>query len=416
MSALAEQLAAGGYFLSVAAADEALADTRMVYRDANGQVRVKGYSSPIVASVAATSQVASLRLLADGEFFAPGGWSTVNYPGRTCAVYGIDEVDSRLLAVDTNQGFIRQSSDLGVTWSASKGLPANCSWFNVLSFVRFGAHIYLLGTDNVTGDGAVWRALPAAGDAAFSWGAPVLALTAGSLPFEPNMSANASFVFVSEYGDPVPDPSLWRSADGAAWTNVKTFTGWRHSHAVACDPYNEGHVWVSGGDGVTSNIQYSTDNGDSWSVIATIGGYVPQVVQLSFDEWRVWGATDAGNDPYAVGGRRSVYTIDRVSKRWSDGSSTLHYDVTNPGDPADGFDRNSLWGVVDPSSGVYYTTQQASGGHPVPGLFVVPAVDEPVVLLTYGESAARMFVWSGFLWCGGVRRRLMSADWYRWNS
>ena len=60
MTALAEQLAADGYFPSTAVADSAIT-AGQVYKDGNNQVRVLGAGCAVVArSYDAESQVASL--------------------------------------------------------------------------------------------------------------------------------------------------------------------------------------------------------------------------------------------------------------------------------------------------------------------------------------------------------------------
>lgn len=67
MTALADQLVANGRFANVTIADAAIT-AGQVFRDSNGQIRCAGVATPIVADVAATSQVAALTVV-------PGGYA-----------------------------------------------------------------------------------------------------------------------------------------------------------------------------------------------------------------------------------------------------------------------------------------------------------------------------------------------------
>lgn len=72
MTALAQQLCDDGYFQNVTAADAAITNGQ-VYKDDNGQIRVAGSSTPVVAGVDAASQVSSATLAAGGATKHRGG-------------------------------------------------------------------------------------------------------------------------------------------------------------------------------------------------------------------------------------------------------------------------------------------------------------------------------------------------------
>lgn len=134
-----------------------------------------------------------------------------------------------------------------------------------------------------------------------------------------------SIVLVSEYaggGTGIPR-ELWMSLDGG-----QTFTSIRscpvndenvnaHMHAACYDPVY-GRIWCANGDGINSELSYSDDLGETWTVLETGGNsiYHQPTVLLPFQH-RIVGARDSGSLGAGVnslsprtGAPREDYTID----------------------------------------------------------------------------------------------------------
>lgn len=244
-------------------------------------------------------------------------WATPN--NHLYQVQGIDLTDGRLLAIDSGAGQLKQSTTWGGSWSTSKGLPTNVTSGNVDAIRRFGNYLWLLGTET-GGDVCVWRSLPQSGNTAFTW-EKVLTFATGSTDFANNLEADDAYLYAAEYGDPVPDPSIYRislaDANGAGtnWVNVFTGTGWRHIHSVSPDPHNPGHVWVAGGDGVDDRIQRSTDYGATWTPIPDSSDFLPQLVSLTHTPTHVIGYGDGS------GNETGLVAIDKATLAWEGASA-----------------------------------------------------------------------------------------------
>lgn len=231
----------------------------------------------------------------------------------TASVRGYDAIDSRLLAVDTTNDQLKQSTDNGTTWSGTKTVPTNVTvngGSNIGQIARFGNYLWLLAKDNTDSLWKVWRSSPQAGNTAFSWGSPLLAMVTGATAPQVNMAQDGVNLVVAEYGDPVGGPSAYKislaDANGAGtnWTTAYAQDATlRHIHCIAPDPYNAGHWWMTVGDGVAKTIQRSTDNLATWSVI--VASSVWQGVQISFDPTYVYIAGDSQ--------RGSLVAIDRAT-------------------------------------------------------------------------------------------------------
>jgi hypothetical protein len=247
----------------------------------------------------------------------PFNAGTNNGPTVNYTIHGYDATDARVLAVDTGNGQLKQSSNFGAAWSTDKTLPADLSWFNVGPILRFGGNLYMVGLATSTSKLSVWRAAPASGNTAFSW----------TLVHTMNTGANAlvggqgcafatdgTYLFVGEYGDPTGGPQLYRTTDGTTWTTVLTKATWRHIHDVAINPLVPGQVWVAGGDGVSDPILYSNSNGDSgtYTAVPQISGRTPQITQMGFVPGYMVGL---GDSEFA-----SVVAVDVSTHEWVIGS------------------------------------------------------------------------------------------------
>lgn len=329
--------------------------------------------------------------------------SVQNISGKTCAVEGIDLTDSRLIGVDTQNGWLRQSTDWSATWSTNKTYPTNVAWYDFGPVVRFGAYLYALGLDSVSNRVGIYRALPQSGNTVFSWSAPLMLMAVGTQRYSFALTADSSYVYASEYGNPTGGPSVYRSSDGSSWTTILTIAAALHIHAIAVDPYNAGHIWLACGDGVAGPIRYSTNSGSTFTNVPSRTGYVPQVVQLSFSADWVFAAGDAT--------ACTAFVIDRATKKWRALAPNLHSNVAIPGNTVGNvFDSSSLYGAVDPATGIYYTCPPTSGGWPVSGLFTCLYPGARFELTTFGESGGAIRMANGILFFGGHHRNLLSLD------
>lgn len=263
------------------------------------------------AVLAALGGANSAPVLFDtSNFFVP---CTDSFTTRT--LIGIDRVNDRMLVAGSSSLF--QSSDFGATLSTDKGQPSTSTANLARKLVMFKGNYYFAGVDSVSGKAAVWKAAPAAGNTAFSWGSPVFTASTGAtsviataMNVITDANGNDLAIMFGEYADPTGGPTMWRTTDGTTWTAVlspsvgsPTTTGVRHFHCVAQDPYNPANVYASAGDGITKPIWKSTDYGVTWSVIVTDSNF--QGVQISFTTNWVFFAGDSA--------RGTCFVMDRAT-------------------------------------------------------------------------------------------------------
>ncbi|TDW31032.1 WD40/YVTN/BNR-like repeat-containing protein [Cryobacterium psychrophilum] len=171
------------------------------------------------------------------------------------------------------------------------------------------------------------------------------------------MDSGNGYLFVSEYGDPtaggVDSPSLWRTQDGFAWTKLYTGT-FRHIHAVACDPFNLGHVYMTSGDGsAAAKLLKSIDNGTTWTTIYT-GDALFQAVQISFSTNFIWLAADADGI--------SALVVDRATGIPKFAAKNSHMNIAVPGGaPGDMFHSQAYFGAFDSVTSRYYFITAIAG-------------------------------------------------------
>lgn len=158
----------------------------------------------------------------------------------------------------------------------------------------------------------------------------------------------------AEYGDPVGGPSVYRTTDGTTWSTVYgPDATQRHIHDIAPDPFNDGHWWMTCGDGTAKTIQRSTDGGDTWSVV--VASSVWQGVQISFTEDLVWIAGDSQ--------RGTVMVLDRTDLTPRMASKNAHNLLPVPSSTASKtWDAPSVADGAMTSTTVTLTGVSAGGG------------------------------------------------------
>jgi Bacteriophage T4 gp9/10-like protein len=320
----------------------------------------------------------------------------------TYAYLGYDDTDSRMWVRDDTGGILRQSTDNGATFSTNKTFPAGVTTAGGCTrMLRFGAYIYMLAKD--TGDNIwkIYRATPQPGNTAFSWSAALHSMTdANSTSLWTSFSFDATYMYLSEYGDPTGGPRAWRSSDGTTWPLIYGADATlRHIHAIAPDPYNAGHVWMTTGDGAAKTIQKSTDYGSNWSIIIATSAW--QAVQISFSQKWVWLAGDSQ--------RAAVIVIDRATGTPYNAARNTFRNIAVPAGAAvtDRFYANAWYGAVDPINDVFYSSANDTSvaGSNTPGLFYLPEVGSSLELLDKMTAAGGpVEVKNGVVFCHKYKR------------
>ena len=244
----------------------------------------------------------------------------------TRVVIGVDQVNASgaIYLSDTTNGVLIQSDDVGATTGVNKTFPTGVTALSASRIVRspINGKVYLLGRDTTDNLVKVWSATANAQNDVFTWSAPLLTLTTGATGFVGSIDASnwasGNVIVVTEYGDPVGGPSVYVSTDGT--TFERTYgpdSSMRHTHHIACDPFEPGHIWLTCGDGIAKTIQRSTDYGKTWSVVVASSQW--QGVQVSFSKTHVWVAGDSR--------RGTAFVIDRstLTPRWA--ASNYHHDI-----------------------------------------------------------------------------------------
>ncbi|MCW2135342.1 hypothetical protein [Arthrobacter sp. VKM Ac-2550] len=173
----------------------------------------------------------------------------------------------------------------------------------------------------------VVRAKPALGTSAFVWSEPLITGARGSAIISTALSADDQFIYWGEYGDASEGPSVYRSANGTDWERVLGPGGFtsRHVHAIAADPYNPGHVWMTTGDAGSSGwVYYSTDYGATWVKPRFGAMQAWQAVQISFDSDWIYFASDVTTGLVVYKADKSAHT-----PRWHAKESHRYMAVPN---------------------------------------------------------------------------------------
>jgi hypothetical protein len=334
----------------------------------------------------------------------------LNHATSTYNYLGADPIDNVVWVNDTTGGVIRQGStatdwatQAAVTWSTAKGYPTNVTFAACVKMLRFKGKIYMLAKDTSDNLYKVWGADPASGSTAYSWSSPLKAmLSTVATGFHTAFSADDSYLYLAEYGDPTGGPSAWRSSDGVAWELIYgADASLRHIHCIKPDPYNPGHVWMTCGDGIAKPIQKSTDYGLTWSVITSSPLW--QAVQISFTKNRVY---LAGDSQQGV-----VFSVDKKTNTPGFVSVGLLKNIAVPSPAAltDAFYGNAWVGVVDPDTGIFYSSaNDSSAGGNTAGIFVtIGHGRQPVLLDKLANINSPVDIFGGMVWIGKYKRPLL---------
>ena len=259
--------------------------------------------------------------------------------GRT--ICGYDSVTGFFYFLNSS-GFWRSldpaSSMISIT------LPGGAIYSNNRVTVRrFGSKLYCLVVTST--DGSTAPALYQSDPTTLSW-TKVLDLGTHTDIIWTGIDADSSYIYVTEYssaaqgesanGGPDNGTHVYRSAigSGTVWTTQLTIPnlssgGIRHAHAIACDPYRPGHVYLTVGDaGSDRKVMRSTDYGATWTTIVGSTQASFQAVQISFSPNWVWFAGDG----LSLGGL-TVWVMDRdeLIPRWATQDYHRNIPVGNTG-------------------------------------------------------------------------------------
>jgi hypothetical protein len=363
---------------------------------------------------AAAASGAALAVGAARPLPAPAApTSTRLHPDWVLLLRGVDTAGGTIVAADLTNDTLRQSADWATTWSAPKLLPPACAAAGATRVVHFGGSVYCAVHDLDSLSLRVYGSPPADGDTPFEWmDSGLVTQVATSAKSGTQLSHDAAYLYVGEYGDPPNGPNIYRSADGATWQTVFSAADQmaligrtcRHVHAVAPDPFAPGHVYVTTGDfGIDTGaaLWRSMSYGDpgTWEVVLPTGTW--QSSQISFDAERIWLAADNHV--------QTALVLERDSSDARPASPTHHYDIEVPGGaPGDAYFQIASHGQVDATTGVYYCVATTGQTGNTDGMFAITSAGAPVSLVDPGgigiEMDAQVFVANGYVWSG---------QWYR---
>lgn len=115
-----------------------------------------------------------------------------------------------------------------------------------------------------------------------------------------NIAVTADITLFAEYSsDDATILNVWRTANkGVSWTSIFSQTGnggtgeIRHFHTLQVDPYT-GHIWLGSGDlDAQSKIWKSTDDGDTWTLMAS-GSQETRTLGFIFESDRMYYGMDS---------------------------------------------------------------------------------------------------------------------------
>lgn len=338
---------------------------------------------------------------------ATSSYNFLGYDAVADTVYVNDATGGRIIRGTSSDGW---QTAAGVTWSSALGAsgplsyPADVTYLNVKRIVRFKGYLYLLAmatTGSITG---IWRALPTTGNTALEWSAlPMHSFASLATGLFTCLEADAEYLYAAEYtAQATFTPKAYRSADGVTWETIideSVIDVVRHFHAIAPDPYNPGHVYITCGDGKAKTLQRSTDYGATWTIIEASSQW--QAVQISFSERYVYFAGDSQNGV--------AFRMDRTTleKRWITPWLFKNIPVTRPAALTDAYYYNAWYGVVDPATGDFYSAvNDVSAGGNIPALFMTREGEMPILCLKPSSIETPVMIAGGVLWCGKYRKVL----------
>lgn len=238
-------------------------------------------------------------------------WKTTTTPVAGGANFiGSDTTAGVTFFANTTSLFI--STDFGATLSSNKTLPSGVTdGFSLYNVVRFKTLWAMIAKDT-TGVYKVYTATAVTGNTALTWTAvKTLATNATNIQGCIGVSASGNTLLVAEYsGTPniTGGPSIYRTTDGTTWSTVTTQASARHFHGVWEDPYNAGTWYALLGDGTTTPVLKSVNDGVTWAAVSSIGtGW--DGVSMSFSPNYVW----CTGDVISLTNVAPFYVFDRAT-------------------------------------------------------------------------------------------------------
>ena len=341
----------------------------------------------------------------------------LNHATSTYNILGFDAVADTVYVNDATGGRILRgtSSDAwqttaGVTWSGTLGAsgplsyPTDVTYLNARKMIRFKDNLYLFAVATTGTLVGIWRSPVTSGNTFLSWTAlPLHSFASLATALFTCFDADDEYLYAAEYTSQASfTPKVYRSADGDTWETVidESVAGVvRHFHAIAPDPYNPGHVYITCGDGIAKTIQRSTDYGATWDVIVASSQW--QAVEISFSADYVYFAGDSQNG--------IVWKMHRsdLTPRWVTPWLLKNIPVTAPAAVADQYYANAWYGAVDPSSGDYYAAaNDASVSGNTAALFLIREGEAPILCSKFSAIQSPVFMAGGVVWCGKYRKIL----------
>lgn len=359
------------------------------------------------------------------------------------------------------------TADHGVTVSAARGFPTNVIGANVIKVLRAGGYVWMGARDSTDSLTKLWRAPVTTGT--YTWSGPLATMSALGGLLMSSMGADDQYVYLGDYADPTGGAKVYRVSVATGTPEAVTPTGIiRHVHAIAADPYNPGHVWMTTGDS-GPRIYRSTNYGATWTLINSTW----QAVQISFSaDWVHFAADSAVVTAFVMnrtdlvplaatpsfhyeiavpGGAASRLLTDLQTTSGSktvtsatanftaaDVGKKINHTASDPGNyitavasatsattfanswatgtktgfiDGDRFYDKAFWGAVDPATGVYYCIANDNSGKGTrSGLFMIRKVGEPLELVEtfLSQITGEMFIADGYLHSHVVARPLLA--------
>jgi hypothetical protein len=328
------------------------------------------------------------------ETLSPAGTSDV------MRVVGMIGAGEEFFAVNTTDNTLRHCQWEYKNWGVSKGTPPGVAATAIVKALKFGDYVYIHALSTADGLSHVYRAPYSAPDQVFVWSDSLWAGQAGSnVAMGPAFNADASYIYIGEYGSPAGDPCVYRSSDGVNWSLSLTGpSAMIHVHSVNADPYNPGHVWATFGEMSSGQNQcwFSDDYGATWRAAFSSDGF--QAVQISFSENWVWFASDRAH--------YSALVVDRETMTPYIATPTLHSNIAVPGgEEGAKFYGNAFFGAVDPANEAFYCiANDSSAGGNTPGIFWLKDVGEQLNLgYVPPTTPGEVFCGDGFMHTGNYK-------------